>query len=248
MLRRYLDRRSTASLGFAFARPWFTLLMIGAALGLVMQSAVFLVELALGYTRVISLSPLTIGIALVAPSIPFWLFAAAAEEVPLRGYFFQNLWEEFGLIPSAILTAIFFGALHLGNPNSHASAGVTALTVVGIAGYGLLACWSVVLTRSLWLAIGVHSAWNICEGPVYGFPVSGFKTPAIVHQSGSGPDWFTGGAFGPEAGAIIIVPLALAALLLFWLQRAGAFAKLPDAREAYAIPKNATPSVVPQHG
>jgi membrane protease YdiL (CAAX protease family) len=231
LLRRFVDRRSIESLGFTFSRAWFKLLAIGVAVGVVMQSSVFLLELSLGYVRINSLSPLQGMLAFLALTLVAWLAAAGVEEIALRGYLFQNLWEEFGPVPAAIATALFFGALHLGNPNAHAQA---ALTVTGIALYGLLACWIVVLTRSLWLAIGVHCAWNICEGPVYGFAVSGLKTPSLIDQTGSGPDWLTGGAFGPESGAIMVVPLALGALLIYALHRLGVFSDLPDTREAYA--------------
>ena len=42
------------------------------------------------------------------------------------------------------------------------------------------------------------------EGPVFGLPVSGMDVPATVLRVGeSGPDLWTGGAFGPEAGLLL---------------------------------------------
>lgn len=56
-------------------------------------------------------------------------------------------------------------------------------------------------TGRLSTAIGLHIAWNLFEGAVFGFPVSGDKEGAslvAIHQLG--PPLVTGGAFGPEAG------------------------------------------------
>ena len=108
------------------------------------------------------------------------------------------------------------------------------MIVVAITLYGVFACWTVVVTRSLWMAIGVHFAWNTFEGPVYGFPLSGISTPTIIHQTARGPEWFTGGSFGPESGVVILIPLALAVAVIYGLRRLGAFDRLPDLREAYA--------------
>jgi hypothetical protein len=51
------------------------------------------------------------------------------------------------------------------------------------------------------MSIGLHIAWNFCEGVVFGLPVSGDKEGAsIVAIQQLGPARFTGGEFGPEAG------------------------------------------------
>ena len=38
-------------------------------------------------------------------------------------------------------------------------------------------------TRRLWLAIGVHAAWNFVEGGVFGTPVSGYAIPGVLRSS-----------------------------------------------------------------
>jgi membrane protease YdiL (CAAX protease family) len=92
LLRRFVDRRSIESLGFTFSKAWFKLLSIGVALGVVLQSSVFLLELSLGYLRINSLSPLQGTLAFLALTLVAWLAAAGVEEIALRGYLFQNLW------------------------------------------------------------------------------------------------------------------------------------------------------------
>jgi hypothetical protein len=66
----------------------------------------------------------------------------------------------------------------------------------------------------LWLPIAFHIGWNFFEGPIFGFPVSGIITPALVQQQSVGPAPLTGGDFGPEGGLLILPLIGLAALLL----------------------------------
>src|SRR5579863_1490218 len=193
-LRRFLDGRSIASLGLAVRRSWLRLFATGAIIGIGMQSLVFVMERALGYSRITAVAPLASDVHELALYIPLFIAVAVSEELLVRGYIFQNLWEEFGLPAAAIISALIFASLHLSNPGSHAN---VVLTVTGLAAYGVWACLSVAWTRSLWLAVGVHFAWNLFEGPVFGFPVSGLDFGAsAISQRFSGPAWLTGGAFG----------------------------------------------------
>ncbi len=66
----------------------------------------------------------------------------------------------------------------------------------------------------------MHAAWNFAEGPVFGFPVSGLDMGGLFRLQITGPDWLTGGAFGPEAGALAIaMEIALSAILGAWIWR-----------------------------
>jgi len=232
-LRRVLDRRSVASLGLSLENRWPRLLLTGIALGAGMQAVIFAVDAALGYSHVNSFAAAGADALELAKYVPVFAAVAVAEEMLTRGYLFQNLWEEWGVAPAVVITSAIFAAGHLGNPNSHAQ---LILTVCGLLAYGVWASLSVLWTRSLWLVIGVHFAWNLFEGSVFGFPVSGvvLGAPAIA-QSVAGPVWFTGGSFGPEAGASSLFALAAGLGALFWLYRAGAFGATPDCREAYAL-------------
>ena len=86
-----------------------------------------------------------------------------------------------------------------------------------------------VRTNSLWLPIGLHFGWNLFEGPVFGFPVSGIATPVLIEQRVQGPDIWTGGAFGPEAGLVQIASLGVgfATLWLYTRRRAPPSAPSP---------------------
>jgi len=230
--RRLLDRRSVASLGLSFQGRWPRLLLTGILIGAGMQAGIFAADAALGYSRVTAFAPASVDALELLKYVPVLAAVAVAEEMLTRGYLFQNLWEEWGAPAAVVISAAIFAAGHLDNPNSHEQ---LVLTVSGLLAYGVWAALSVMWTRSLWLVVGVHFAWNLFEGSVFGFPVSGvmFGTPAIA-QTAAGPAWFTGGSFGPEAGASSLAALALGFGTLYWLHRAGAFADSPDTREAYA--------------
>jgi len=142
-----------------------------------------------------------------------WLFLFALvgwyEEALLRGYLFTTL--AYSLRPwlAAVLSALVFAGLHAGNP------GFSPLAFGGLTIIGL---FFVALRRptpwGLALPIGVHWGWNFFEGLIFGFPVSGLPVPTIAQATLTGPDWWTGGSFGPEAGAVVLVALIVGWILL----------------------------------
>jgi uncharacterized protein len=232
VFRRFVDRRSIASLGFAFRAGWLRLVCIGAAFGAGMQCLVFAIEAGTGSSRIAGFAGAASDLRVVAAYLPFFIIAALNEEMMIRGYAFQNLWEEFRLPAAVVISAALFAAIHLGNPNSHAD---LTLTLAGLVAFGIWACASYVWTKSLWLALGVHFAWNLFEGPVFGFPVSGLAFQATaIRQTFVGPEWLTGGPFGPESGASSLLALAAGLGCLYWLYKRGVFSADDDPREAYA--------------
>ncbi len=207
------DRRPLASVGFQADTRAGLEFAAGLVLGAALMGVVFALEAGLGWLRVVraaSLSP-----ALVHALVWFGalLPAAAAEEVTLRGYPFQALREQWGGAAATLITALVFGALHLTNPD----AGWRSLA--GIFVSGILFGSAVLATGRLWLPIGLHVAWNLFEGPVLGFPVSGFQFPSDVKTVIAGPVLWTGGKFGPEAGLLGILASALGAFLLLAVRR-----------------------------
>jgi membrane protease YdiL (CAAX protease family) len=232
-LRVVLDRRSVASLGLTFRTRWAWLFLLGVALGAGMQLFAFAIELALGNSHVMGFGSLRLDGGALAFWSSLFLIAALAEEYPLRGYILQNLWEEIGFWPAALLTSAFFAWLHFHNPHFGEHPWIAACI---IAADGIWASLGVLWTRSLWLSWGAHFAWNLFEGPVLGTPVSGIDTGgSLVVQSVTGSSALTGGTFGPEAGWIGLLAELAGLAALYALYRLHAFASLPDTREAYAM-------------
>ena len=98
---------------------------------------------------------------------------------------------------SLAFSAILFGFAHLGNDNANWE------TSVGIAiQAGILLGALYMVTRSLWLPIALHCAWNAMQQGVLGGAVSGNKVvDAILTTVSVGSDRFSGGAFGIEGSA-----------------------------------------------
>jgi hypothetical protein len=71
--------------------------------------------------------------------------------------------------------------------------------------------------ESLWGVMGVHAAWNWTQGNIFGVEVSGttaYGASHLMQWSVAGPDWLTGGGFGPEGSAITLVVLIIGSLLV----------------------------------
>jgi len=116
--------------------------------------------------------------------------------------------EEVGWTGSGI--SPIFGIIHMLNLNS------TWLSGVLIAILGFLRIFGWLRSGQLWLSMGMHAGWNFFQGPIFGFQVSGLGTESLIKQTVIGPNWITGGSFGPEAG-IVVVPVVLLALLVMFL-------------------------------
>jgi membrane protease YdiL (CAAX protease family) len=108
-----------------------------------------------------------------------------------------------------LVSAAFFGGVHIFNP------GATLISSAAIAiEAGLLLALAYTATRSLWLPIGLHFAWNFTEGGIFTTQVSGGKVPGILETTLTGPELLTGGKFGPEA-SVVAVGVCLTAALIF---------------------------------
>lgn len=142
------------------------------------------------------------------------LFAAGVqagfvEELVMRGIVFRFL-EEFGGSWFALaLSSLAFGFLHAGNDNA------TLLSSFAIAmEAGVLLGGAYMLTRNLWLAIGLHLGWNVVQGLVWDVPVSGYAVDGMVDATIAGSELISGGAFGVEAS---VVAMVLATAVGVWL-------------------------------
>ena len=210
--RRLLDRRTFRSLGFQFDRHTLPDLLLGFFLPALLIGLIFLVEYALGWLTIEGTawnSPTPGGwLNLLLQGLVLFMMVGVSEEVLSRGYHLQNLTDGLNLFWGLLLSSSVFAFLHLLNPDSSlfSSFGILA------AGYFLAYGW--VRTRQLWLSIGLHIGWNLFEGTVFGFPVSGYQVDALIRHTVAGPGWFTGGGFGPEAGLIVLPAMLLGALII----------------------------------
>jgi membrane protease YdiL (CAAX protease family) len=140
------------------------------------------------------------------------IFPAISEEMFFRGILFRWIEEFGGSWAALLLTSAFFGAAHLANP--HAS----PIAAVGIAfEAGVMLGAAYMLTRSLWLPMGLHAAWNFTQGEVFDIPVSGMPVHGLVVARLQGPPLLTGNGFGLEASLIAITVATIFGIWLLWL-------------------------------
>jgi hypothetical protein len=170
----------------------------GFGLGFVCMACIVGWMAAAGWYQVTAVFPNWIALA---GAVGFYLVVAFVEETISRGYLLRWIELRIGSLGALGASSLAFGLLHIFNPHATVLAGVAIAVEAGV----LLGA-AYLLTRRLWLPIGIHWAWNLFEGPVYGTKVSGM-TPhgALLRPAVSGPDIWTGGAFGPEAGLVALI-------------------------------------------
>jgi hypothetical protein len=131
------------------------------------------------------------------------------EELLSRGYHLQTMASGTNLFWGVILSSAAFGIFHIQNPSAN------WVSTAGIFLAGVYLAYGYLRTRQLWLPIGLHIGWNFFEGVVFGFRVSGLNIYALTRITVHGPELWTGGAFGPEAGFIVLPALILGAFLIY---------------------------------
>lgn len=139
---------------------------------------------------------------------------AFVEEVLLRGVVFRISEERLGTWIAIGISILIFALLHLASAN----ATVTSVVVVGIEG-GVLLSTAYVLTRRLWLAIGIHFAWDFSQDYVFGV---GRGVEGLVRAQLTGPGFLSGGSAGIEGSILaLILCLLVSAYLLVRSARKG---------------------------
>ena len=137
---------------------------------------------------------------LVLATMSMAIMPGFMEELMFRGILFRWIEAFGGSWAALLLTSAFFGASHLMNPNA------SPIAALGIAvEAGVLLGGAYMLTRNLWLAMGIHAAWNFTQGEIFDIPVSGFDQHGLVTARLSGPELLSGGNFGLEASLIAMV-------------------------------------------
>lgn len=206
VLVRWLEERRPAELAPAEAAPG---LGRGAALGFGLFTATILTIAIFGGYRVEGWG--SFGGALTA--LGFMSCAAVTEELVFRGVLFRLMEVKLGTWGAIGCSGLIFGMVHLVNP-SIGLWGAVAITVE--AGFLLGAAYAA--TRSLWLPIGLHLAWNTSLAGLYGTGIGGTDvgTGSLLEGTVSGSALLTGGQSGPEASTVAVL-LCVGATVAFLL-------------------------------
>ena len=146
-------------------------------------------------------------------SLALLIPAALWEELFVRGYAYAVVRERWGPFAAIGLTSALFGVMHYLNQGSS----VQAVLIVCLAGLFLGTIRETM--RSLYAAWAAHLAWNVVLVVFMHATVSGIVMASPDYQLvENGPDWATGGAWGPEGGVVAAAGLALATWYVIWRQ------------------------------
>ena len=212
--RRWLDKRSFESLGLKLNPQALFDIIAGIGITFVQMGFIYVVMLSLGWLTFKGFAwdfdPLSTVLQNVFIFFVVFIFVGWNEELLSRGYHLQTIASGTNLFWGVIISSAVFGLLHLGNPNA------TWVSAAGIFFAGIYLSYGYIRTKQLWLSIGLHIGWNFFEGVGFGFPVSGLDIYALTRIDVHGPVLWTGGAFGPEAGLIVLPSLLVGGLLIYF--------------------------------
>jgi membrane protease YdiL (CAAX protease family) len=199
----FLERRLVGDYGLPVQQAFGRLFWQGFLLGLLEISALISLIYAFGGY---SFGPLALHGAQIIHWGVLWLlcltFVGLFEEFLFRGYTLFTLSSGIGFWPAAILLSLLFAGVHLQN------SGEGRVGVAGVLVVGLLWCFTVWRTGSLWFAVGMHAAFDFGETFLYSVPDSGMVLPGHLSDATlHGPAWLTGGSVGPEASVFDFVLL-----------------------------------------
>lgn len=213
LARRFLDKRSIGSLGLSLNLRSLLDVLSGIAIALLQMGLIYLLMYGLGWITFEGFAwefdPLGTVIKNALLFFATFIFVGWSEELLSRGYHLQTIASGLNLFWGVIISSAVFAFLHLRNPSA------SWVSTAGIFLAGIYLAYGYVRTRQLWLSIGVHIGWNFFEGVGFGFPVSGLDIYPLTRITVHGPEVWTGGAFGPEAGLIVLPALILGAVLIY---------------------------------
>lgn len=152
------------------------------------------------------------GLSGVGLTLGAAISAGVVEEILFRALLFRIFEGWLGSWMALGISALFFGFAHAFNP------GATFFSSLAIAlEAGILLAAAYMYTKRVWLAIGLHIAWNFVQGGIFGVAVSGVARQGILEATTSGSPLISGGDFGAEASVFAV--LFCVGLALYLLTR-----------------------------
>lgn len=179
------------------------------------------------YERVLfrGASPALLGVAVLIG------IAAALEELIARCLLFRLMERAWGTGPALAAQAVLFALQHLENVEQGRTRDVVTM-LASVTLLGVLWGAVFVVSRNLWVAAANHAAWNFTI-VLSGLPLSGiedWRALAPFESRFAGPDWLTGGMFGPESSLLVMASTSVAVVLLLREARRRGCFRAPDAQ------------------
>ncbi len=223
VMARYVDKRKITSYGLMLDKSWWADLFAGVIISVAMVVAIFGIQVGLGWTHIVStrhndLIPLSFEAGMIL-QILFFVPIMFFEEIGIRSYFIKNISEGLnrkglkpwaGPIISLVLSSIAIAVSNAGNFSNNWLHLIFFVVSLFAFGYGYI------LTGQLGLTMGFHLGWVIFQGAVFGFTINGERIAnSMIVTYTNGPEFLTGGNFGPMGGFLGLVFSLIGACLVY---------------------------------
>jgi uncharacterized protein len=133
-----------------------------------------------------------------------------ALEVAFRGFLFAEFIAATGPVFATLFLALAYTTVASFHPGS------TLLSTLITFFFAVLFSIAYLQTRALWVGWGIHFAWSAAATILFGLPIAGADAyNNLIVTSVTGPEWLTGGPYGPQAAFFTFVVLIIAILVLY---------------------------------
>ena len=149
------------------------------------------------------------GIQVLVWSFGVYMSGSLMQELIARLIIFRLTEEWLGTWVAIVVSAVAFGVAHAANPNQ------TAMSTFTLVITSFVFIGPFLLTRRVWMVLGVHFGWNFIQTGIFGMSNSGIPIPGWITPSIDGPVWLTGGAVGIENSVLTVGLALLVSVILF---------------------------------
>lgn len=189
----------------------------GVFFGIVLGSAsICLVLIIISFSQKTKISFNGMGIEFLWYIVVF-IIVAVSEELMSRGFLFTNLINNCNKYLSVFISSLIFSILHLFN------ASFNLIGMINVLLIGVLLCLLFLRNNNLSIPIGFHFSWNLLQGPVFGFSVSGLTTSGIFEIVDVQNNKFSVSDFGLEGSYISTIVIGIFILYFFFLNKSFSF-------------------------
>lgn len=203
-----IEIRPLSSMGFV-KKGWFSQYALGLGIGLLLFGGYIAISVLSGTLSYGGITTDGIWLSLILFFAGF-VIQGMSEEVLCRGYLMISLCGRTSVFWAVLINSVLFSMFHLLNP------GITILSLLNIALFGIFLSLYVLRTGNIWGASAIHTSWNFLQGNIFGCAVSGMKAKnsLFTFNLNNTDSLINGGGFGPEGGLAVTVVLSAACIVM----------------------------------
>lgn len=221
---KYIDKSSFKKYGLKINKAWRHEFFVGFQIAFLLLTLFFTTMYLTGNLEVVGYfttksSDYSFIEGFISESFGL-IIGATVEEIFFRSFLFYVIYEALRKVKKdstkraflvVIATSLIFGITHFANESA------TVISSINLCLYGMMVCLPFLITGRLGMSIGFHFSWNLVQGAVYGFPISGNIAKASIMSIEFRNNLLTGGAFGAEGSMLFILLVVIGVMLiLYW--------------------------------